>query len=116
METVVLKRVVIIGDCDLEARLLKDILALGATGYTCYSVRGRGGRGVRPRYEKTGNLKIEVIASREVAQKILEHVAENYFEDYAMIGFIDDVEVLKGQHFVGRPPIRTLKPNPTSKR
>jgi hypothetical protein len=36
METGVLKRVVIIGDCDLEARLLKEVLALGATGYTIY--------------------------------------------------------------------------------
>jgi len=107
METVVLKRVVIIGDCDLEARLLKEILALGATGYTCHEVRGQGARGVRPRYEKPGNIKIEVIASREVARKILEHVAENYFEDYAMIGFIGDVEVLEGQQFAGRAPRRT---------
>lgn len=104
METVILKRVVIIGDCDLEARLLKEILALGATGYTCYEVRGQGARGVRPRFEKTGNLKIEVIASREVAQKILEHVSDKYFEDYAMIGFIDDVEVLEGQQFAGGSP------------
>jgi len=109
METVILKRVVIIGDCDLESRLLKDVLSLGATGYTCYSVRGRGGRGIRPRYEKSANLKIEVIASPEVALKILEHIAENYFEDYAMIGFIDNVEVLKGQHFAGRPANRTSK-------
>jgi nitrogen regulatory protein P-II 2 len=109
METVVLKRVVIIGDCDLEARLLKEILALGATGYTVYEVRGKGTRGVRPRYEKNGNLKIEVIAAREVAHKILEHVAENYFEDYAMIGFIDDVEVLEGQQFAGRAAGRTSK-------
>jgi nitrogen regulatory protein P-II 2 len=97
----------------LGENILDAAVLAGPKHYRCYSVRGRG---VRPRYEKTGNLKIEVIASREVAQKILEHVAENYFEDYAMIGFIDDVEVLKGQHFVGRPPIRTLKPNPTSKR
>lgn len=109
METVVLKRVVIIGDCDLEARLLKEILALGATGYTCHDVRGEGTRGIRPRYEKTGNVKIEVIASRDVAQKILEHVAKSYFDDYAMIGFIDDVEVLEGQQFAGRPPRRTAK-------
>ena len=44
--------------------------------------------------------KIEVIAAPDVAQKILEHVALHYFDNYAMIAFIDDVEVLRGDKFV----------------
>ena len=102
MHTVGMKRVVIIGDCDLEYRLLKEIKALGATGYTLYGARGEGDRGVRPRHAVSANIKIEVIASPKVAQNILEHVAK-YFDEYAMIGFIDDVEVLYGEKFGAEP-------------
>jgi nitrogen regulatory protein PII len=99
MHTVVMKRVVIIGDCDLEHLVLQEILDLGATGYTLHNVRGKGGRGIRPRHEVSGNLKIEVIATPDVARSILEHISKNYFHKYAMIGFLDDVEVLHGEEF-----------------
>ncbi len=99
MQTILMKRIVIIGDNDVEYRLLKEIQSFGATGYTCYGVQGQGGRGVRPRHAESGNTKIEVIAAPEVAQKILEHVAKRYFDKYAMIAFLDDVEVLRGEKF-----------------
>jgi nitrogen regulatory protein PII len=99
MQSVLMKRVVIIGDNTVEHRLLAEIEAFGATGYTCYAVRGKGTRGIRPRHAEPGNTKIEVISTREIAQQIIEHVAKNYFDKYAMIAFLDDVEVLQGQKF-----------------
>lgn len=98
-QNIVMQRVIVIGDSGLEYRLLEEILALGATGYTCYEVRGRGARGIRPRHAEPGNIKIEIIATREVAQQILEHVAKHYFEQYAMIAILDEVEVLNGEKF-----------------
>jgi nitrogen regulatory protein P-II 2 len=94
-----MKRIVIIGDSTVEYRLLNEILALGATGHTSYSVHGKGARGVRPRHAEPGNTKIEVIATAEIAQRILEHVSKHYFNEYAMIAFLDDVEVLRGEKF-----------------
>jgi nitrogen regulatory protein P-II 2 len=47
----------------------------------------------------TENTKIEVIATPEVAQKIFEHVVLHYFDNYALIAFFDDVEVLRGDKF-----------------
>jgi nitrogen regulatory protein P-II 2 len=99
MHTVLMKRAVIIGDSDLVFRLVKEVQELGATGYTAYTVRGEGARGVRPRHAEPGNTKIEVIANRAVAQRILEHVAKHYFDQYAMIAFLDDVEVVNGAKF-----------------
>jgi nitrogen regulatory protein P-II 2 len=99
MSSVRMKRVVIIGDNTVEYRLLSEIEALGATGYTYCAVRGKGSRGIRPRRGEPGNTKIEVIATSETAQKIIEHIGENYFEKYAMIAFLDDVEVLHGSMF-----------------
>jgi nitrogen regulatory protein P-II 2 len=99
MQSVMMKRVVIIGDNTVEHRLLAEIESKGATGYTCYAARGRGARGIRPRHAEPGNTKIEVIATPEIAREIIEHVAKNYFDNYAMIAFMDDVEVLQGQKF-----------------
>jgi nitrogen regulatory protein P-II len=99
MQTVRMKRVTIIGDDTVKYRILEEILAMGATGYTDCPAHGKGARGVRPRHAEPANAKIEVIATPEVAQRILEHIAENYFDHYAMIAFLSDVEVLRGAKF-----------------
>lgn len=99
MKTVRMKRITIIGDETVRHRILKEVQDMGATGHTEYMVHGRGARGVRPRHAEPPNAKIEVIATPEVAERILEHMAEHYFENYAMIAFLDDVEVLRGEKF-----------------
>jgi len=38
-----------------------------------------------------------------VAQRILEHIVEHYFANYAMIAFLDDVEVVRGEKFGAKP-------------
>jgi nitrogen regulatory protein P-II 2 len=57
---------------------------------------------VRPRHAEPANSKIEVIATPEVALRILEYIAQHYFDKYAMIAFLDDVEVLYGERFGGK--------------
>jgi nitrogen regulatory protein P-II 2 len=94
-----MKRVTIISEDTVEYRILEELHALGATGYTSYSVHGGGAKGVRPRQSVPGNRKIEVIATAEVAQQILEHMAKHYFKDYAIIAYIDDVGVIRGEKF-----------------
>ena len=44
MNTVTLKRVTIIAEALLEARLLADLERLGAKGFTIVEARGRGSR------------------------------------------------------------------------
>lgn len=45
------------------------------------------------------NLKIESVASREVADAVLDAIAENYFEDYSVIAWDCEVNVLRGRKF-----------------
>jgi nitrogen regulatory protein P-II 2 len=52
-----------------------------------------------PEAREPANAKIEVIATPEVAQRILEHIARNYFDEYAMIAFLDEGEVIRGEKF-----------------
>jgi nitrogen regulatory protein PII len=108
MQTVPMKRITIIIDETVKHRILQEILALGATGYTEVPAHGKGDRGIRPRHGEPPNTKIEVIAPAETAHCILEHIAQNYFEKYAAIAFLSDVEVVRGPKFAAKStPVRS---------
>jgi nitrogen regulatory protein P-II 2 len=99
-KTIPMKRVIIIGDNDLSLRILEEMKAFGTSGYTYYVVHGRGAETHLRRLTKEDppNIKIEVIATEALAHRILDHVADNYIQKYAMIAFIDSVEVLASEH------------------
>jgi len=88
-------RVTIIGPHSLHEALISEIRNLGATGYTYVMVHGEGERGVRPSNWSGPNGRIEVITNPDVAERILEHVADRYFEQYPLIAYVDEVSVLR---------------------
>jgi hypothetical protein len=99
-KTVGMKRVIIIGDSDLTLHILDEIHSFGSSGYTYYISQGQGSQaGTRFTHEQPTNVKIEVVAPLELAYRILDHIADNYIERYAMTAFIDDVEVLASEKF-----------------
>lgn len=104
MQTVPMKRVTIVGDNAVEQQIVKEIREMGGTGYTYTVVHGEGARGIRPNRWEGPNAKIEVIVNAEVAQEILRHIAQKYFDHYAMIAFVDDVAVLRGEKFGAKIP------------
>lgn len=99
MRTVPLKRVTIIAEAVLEERLLDDLRELGARGYTITEARGEGTRGVRASEWEGKSVKIETLVSPEVADRLLERLAERYFEHYAVVGYLETVEVVRGSRF-----------------
>lgn len=100
-----MKRVTIVAESLLERRLLEELGQLGSHGYTVFEVRGSGSRGVRASEWEGKNIQIETIVTDEVADRILEHVAEHYFRDYAVIAYLDTVEVVRGdKYFRGAAP------------
>jgi hypothetical protein len=46
-------------------------------------------------------MKAEFVVSADVADKILEHVVDNYLEHYACIAWVTEVLVAKGEAYVG---------------
>lgn len=100
MKTIPLKLVTIVAESVLEAHITEDLTSLGAKGHTCTHASGRGARGVRVSDVEEGNVKIETIVSAEVADKILEHLAANYFRHYAVIAYLENVEVVRGDKYV----------------
>jgi hypothetical protein len=90
----------IICEAVLETRLLHDLETLGAPGWTVSDARGSGSRGVRNAgWDNDGNVRVEVVCSRELGVKLSEHVQQHYYQDYAMICYLSSVEVLRAHKF-----------------
>jgi len=97
------KKVSIVTEKLNERQIETIVEEAGATGYTVFEGSGKGSHGVKGRRTLVNDftlVKIEVIvSSREIAERIAEQVAERYFENYAGIVYIDDVEVLRREKF-----------------
>lgn len=93
------RKVTIVAEAILEDRIARDLRSLGAHGFTITEARGEGSRGVRAQDWEGRNVRIESIASDEVAGAVLEHVAEHYFAHFAVIAWVDDVEVVRGDKY-----------------
>lgn len=96
-----LKIVTIIGETVIMEDIAEEGLRLGATGYTLSEVIGQGSRSARNVAVTTGakTMKLEFVVPMEVAEKILTHVSHEYFEYYACIAWLADVQVVRGQQY-----------------
>ena len=88
-----------------EGLLRDEVAALlkrcGATGYTVTRAEGEGSRGVRARDWEGPNQRLETIVPPPVAEAILHALSDSYFENYAVVAWIPDVEVLRSGKFGG---------------
>lgn len=98
------KLVVIISEAALEDTLGKDVMKLGAHGYTIADVRGQGKHGARNAlWGADRSIRMEVLCDEATAGAIVGHIAEHYFRNFAMVTFVADVGVLRPEKF-GQPP------------
>jgi nitrogen regulatory protein PII len=98
-------KLVIITEKLLLKKVAKIIDAAGATGYTVLATGGKGSRNVRSSGQPTvgdieSNIKFEVLTpTREMALKISDEVAAQFFEDYSGITYLCEAEVLHAHKF-----------------
>ena len=98
--TAKVKLVTIIASSELQDRIIEDLRQAGAGGYTIARASGGGLHGPRMRgMWDTGNVRIESLVSADVAERVLEHVAEAY-ADLPFIAFAVDVEAVPAEHFL----------------
>lgn len=100
VHTVTLKLVTIVTERILGDRLLRTLETLGAKGYTLTKASGKGSRGVRASEWEGPDVRIETLVSRDVADAIVAHIAENFFEHYAVIVYVQDADVVRGDKYV----------------
>lgn len=100
MQTTTLKLVTIVTERILEDRLLRKVEELGAKGYTLTQATGKGSRGVRASEWEGPDTRIQSLVSEEVADAIVEYIAENFFEHYAVIVYVQDADVVRGEKYI----------------
>lgn len=94
------KLLTIICESELEKKLGDDVMRLGAHGYTVTEARGRGVGGERDAaWSPSANIRMEVICEASVADNIAAHLRLSYFEHFAMVLYMSDVDVLRGERF-----------------
>jgi nitrogen regulatory protein PII len=90
----------VITEAAIEETLVKDLEKVGVVGYTISDVRGRGERGMRDAaWGDVSNIRIEIICSRSLAEKALHHLQRHYFDNFAMVTFMQEVEVARPDKF-----------------
>jgi nitrogen regulatory protein P-II 2 len=100
MDLVNAKLITIIAERLLRKEIIASLTRLGAKGYTMSETTGEGSRGIRASDWEGRNVRIETIVSEPVAHKIMKEVAEKYFANYAVITFIQDVKVMRGDKYM----------------
>ncbi len=94
-----LKLVTIIAESILEDKILLGIKDNGAKGYTAMSSHGKGSRGTGTGEIPGANIRIETLVSPEVAEKIMEYISSSYFKNYAVICYVVEASVLRGEKY-----------------
>lgn len=94
------KLVVIISEASIEETLERDVMKLGAHGYTVADVRGQGKHGARNAlWAADRSIRMEVLCDEATAGAILVHIEQHYFRNFAMVSFVADVGVLRPEKF-----------------
>ena len=97
------KLVVIISEAAIEDALARDLMRLGAHGYTVADVRGQGSHGTRSAlWGADRSIRMEVLCDETTSDVIIEHVEKHYFDNYAMVTYVTDVAVLRPDKFQHR--------------
>ena len=96
-----LKKVTIISERLLRDQITELLKKHGATGWSITAVEGEGSRGTHTSDFEGRNSQIDTIVTPEAADAIMEEIAKTYFEDWAIITYCSDVEVMRSQKYVG---------------
>lgn len=95
-----IRRLTIITEPEIENELADRLVSLGATGYTAIPCHGVGKRDIRKAFRSPEpRVRIEVISPRNIADRILEYLAEEIAPRSFLTICVDSVDVLRAGNF-----------------
>ncbi|MFM2093689.1 MAG: hypothetical protein RIS70_813 [Planctomycetota bacterium] len=100
MELTRLPLLTIVAESVLRERLIAELQRAGAKGYTITYGVGDGSRHIRSGDLPGENIRIETITTRAIADQLLNVLANEYFPHFAIIAFVNDVNVVRGSKYV----------------
>ncbi len=100
MQTEGLVLVTVVAEAVVEHRLVRDVVASGAHGWTVCDARGQGSRGVRADEFEGANIRLETLVSPAVADRVLEVLARDYFPRYAVVAWTTPAQVVRPAKYV----------------
>ena len=94
------KLLTVISEAKLERDLVRGIESIGVAGYTISDARGRGEQGLRAsHWGHSSNIRVEIVCDTPLAERLLARLREKYYEHYAIVMWVVDVEVLRPDKF-----------------
>ncbi len=93
------KLVTIICEPVISAQIIETVHAIGATGYTLTEVKGEGSSEKGSGVLQNEKIKIEIICDEPLAHSLRTQVASEYFENYSLILYTADIEVIRSEKF-----------------
>ena len=99
MPTVPVKLLTVVAESMLADRLTRVVLAAGAVGYTLTPAKGVGARNQRSSSLGGVNVRSEVIATPRTAERLLEILVQEWFPHYAVVAWLTDIEVVRGEKY-----------------
>ena len=99
-QTSLRKLLTIVCEAELENSLVREFTRHGVNGYTITDARGHGTHGTRDAaWPASANIRIEVLCEAHVALAIAERLRDTYYDNFGMVSFLSDVEVLRPEKF-----------------
>ena len=97
-----MKCLTIVVESVVGQRVLDDLRACGARGWTVTNARGEGPEHRQISDFEGGNSRIDVIVDEVVSERIWELLERDYFPNFAVTAWLTDVEVARPARYETR--------------
>ncbi len=94
------KVLTIVIEAAIERLVIAELKRAGVSGFTVLEARGFGERGAREGdWDQSRSLRIETICDESTAERLAERLLDRLGGDYALVLWLQNVEVLRGRKF-----------------
>lgn len=89
----------IVAEAVLEDRLLRDLQALGVSGWTISTARGHSLDGMDPGEFEGGNVRLELLVRTDLEDGVWRLLQARYFPQYSLSAWAADVRVARQEKY-----------------